>query len=378
MPLGINLTLLIGPNVPQPAPMLLTEALQSVEVTHSDKERSGFQLVFQVGRSGGNDLRDYQLLNSPLLKTCNRVILIVTFNATAQVLMDGIITHQQFSPSLEPRGSTFTITGEDVSVMMDLEEKSVEHPQQDETMIVRKLISDYSKYGLNPKIVKPQRSEQPSKNERTPVQQGTDLQYLKLLAERYAFVFYVTPGPTSGTNTAYWGPPMRQTQPQKALSVNMGSFSNVSSINFQNDALAPTTVSGQVQDRKTNRIQPVQNKSSDRSPLAKNPALQNQSLQRTTQFRETGRDTTQALSRAQAMTDRSVDDVVKITGELDTLRYGDILQLRGIVGLRGVGYTYDGLYYVKSVTHSIRKGEYKQSFTITREGLGTTTQLVKV
>jgi hypothetical protein len=158
----------------------------------------------------------------------------------------------------------------------------------------------------------------------------------------------------------------------------MGSFSNVSSINFQNDALAPTTVSGQVQDRKTNRIQPVQNKSSDRSPLAKNPALQNQSLQRTTQFRETGRDTTQALSRAQAMTDRSVDDVVKITGELDTLRYGDILQLRGIVGLRGVGYTYDGLYYVKSVTHSIRKGEYKQSFTITREGLGTTTQLVKV
>jgi hypothetical protein len=73
-----------------------------------------------------------------------------------------------------------------------------------------------------------------------------------------------------------------------------------------------------------------------------------------------------------------VDDVVKITGELDTLRYGDILQLRGIVGLRGVGYTYDGLYYVKSVTHSIRKGEYKQSFTITREGLGTTTQLVNV
>jgi hypothetical protein len=37
-----------------------------------------------------------------------------------------------------------------------------------------------------------------------------------------------------------------------------------------------------------------------------------------------------------------------------------------------VGFNYDGLYYVKSVTHKINMGDYKQSFTITREGLGST------
>ncbi|MEG4233983.1 hypothetical protein QUA40_18020 [Microcoleus sp. Pol11C3] len=377
MPLGINLTLLIGANQPKPAPMLM-EAIHSVEVTYSAEGSSGFQIIFQVGRAGRNDLQDYQLLKNPLLNVFNRVILIMTLGANAQVLMDGIITNQQFSPSMTPGGSTFTITGEDVSVMMDLEEKSVEHTAQDEATIARLLISNYSKYGLIPKVVNPPLRDQPTRNERIPSQQGTDLEYLRAIAQRFAYVFYVIPGPASGSNTAYWGPPQRQAQAQKALSVNMGSFSNVDSINFQNNALAVAAVEGSVQDRKTNKIRPVQEYSSDRPQLAKQAALTQQTHRRLRQFRQTGRETAQADAHAQAITDRSVDDVVTVTGELDTLRYGALLQLRGLVGLRGVGHSYDGFYYVKSVTHKISRGQYKQNFTITREGLGTTTQRVAI
>lgn len=377
MPLGINLTLLIGANQPKPAPMLM-EALHSVEVTYSAEGSSGFQIIFQVGRAGRNDLQDYQLLKNPLLNVFNRVILIMTLGANAQVLMDGIITNQQFSPSMTPGGSTFTITGEDVSVMMDLEEKSVEHTAQDEATTARLLISNYSKYGLIPKVVNPPLRDQPTRNERIPSQQGTDLEYLRAIAQRFAYVFYVMPGPASGSNTAYWGPPQRQAQAQKALTFNMGSFSNVDSINFQNNALAVTAVEGSVQDRKTNKIRPVQEYSSDRPQLAKQAALTQQTHRRLRQFRQTGRETAQADAHAQAITDRSVDDVVTVTGELDTLRYGALLQLRGLVDLRGVGYSYDGFYYVKSVTHKISRGQYKQNFTITREGLGTTTQRVAI
>ncbi len=45
----------------------------------------------------------------------------------------------------------------------------------------------------------------------------------------------------------------------------------------------------------------------------------------------------------------------------------------GIVGVRGVGFNYDGNYYVTSVTHSIRVGQYTQSFSLAREGLGCLT-----
>ena len=32
--------------------------------------------------------------------------------------------------------------------------------------------------------------------------------------------------------------------------------------------------------------------------------------------------------------------------------------------MRGAGPAFDGLYYVKSVTHDIKRGEYKQNFTL--------------
>jgi hypothetical protein len=92
---------------------------------------------------------------------------------------------------------------------------------------------------------------------------------------------------------------------------------------------------------------------------------------RRTQFRTSGLTALQAYARAQGVTDASTD-VVSAQGELDALRYAAFLQPRTLVGLRGAGVSYDGLYYVKQVTHRISKGEYKQSFALTREGVGST------
>jgi hypothetical protein len=375
--LGVHLTLLVGPTVAIPAPPQLTSALKSVEVTHSDAARSGFQLTFEAGRSGPADMFDYPLLTLPLLKVFNRVILIVTFGAIPRVLFDGIITNQQLSPGAEPGSGTLTVTGEDVSVMMDLEEHPAEHPAQDETIIANVLILKYAQYGLIPTVLPPLVIDPPIPIERIPVQQGTDLDYLKEMAARHGYVFYVTPGPAPFTNMAYWGPPKRLDVPQKALSVDMGTSTNVNSINFQNDALSPTLVSGRVQDRLTNSAMPVETFASTRVGLATQPAWAvNQPNVRRTQFRESGVNVMQAFGRAQGVTDASAD-VLTAEGELDAIRYGDLLNARGVVGLRGAGYAHDGLWYVKRVTHRIQVGDYKQHFTLTREGQGSTTPVVR-
>jgi len=374
--LGIHLSLLIGPTIAVPAPSLLTQALQSVQVTHSDDQRSGFQITFGVGRSGAIDLKDHALLSSMLLKPFNRVILVVIFKGVPRVLIDGIITQHQFSPSNEPGASTLTVTGEDVSLMMDMEEKSAQHPGQDETIIVLKLITSYARYGLIPIVFPPLVIDPAIPIERVPVQQGTDLQYLKTMAQRYGYVFYITPGPAPFTNTAYWGPPIRAGGLQPALSVNMGPGTNVDSISFQNNALSSTTVSGYVQDRLTNKSVPVNTFASLRLPLAVLPAwVLNMPHVRRTQFRESGLNVMQAYARAQGEIE-AASNVITASGELNVLRYGKLLQARSLVGLRGAGYLYDGLWYVKSVTHTIRKEEYKQSFSLAREGLGSTTPVV--
>jgi hypothetical protein len=382
MLLGAYLSLQIGPTVPVPAPPALAEALLSAEVTQKDEGRSGFQLTFAIGRSGPLELVDYPLLQLPLLRPFNRVILEVLVGFAPRVLMDGVITHQELSPGDRPGTTTLSVTGEDVSVMMDLEEKIAEHPGQTEMAIAAKLIARYRQFGLIPFVVPPPLIDVPVPTERTPVQHGTDLEYLNEMAGRYGYVFYLDPGPAPLTNTAYWGPPRRFELRQTPLSVNVGPDSNISSIRFQHNALAPTLVSGRLIDRRTLQEAAVQtDETTRRPPLASEPALPAPPvplppLRRTLLEHATGLISEQARAYAQGQTDRSVDAVVSAQGELDAVRYGDLLKPYGLVGLRGAGFTYDGLYYVKSVTHKIRKGEYKQSFTLTREGTGALSPVV--
>jgi len=228
-----------------------------------------------------------------------------------------------------------------------------------------------------PNVIPPVVVDPPIPIERTPVQRATDLQYLNEMAKRHGYVFYVTPGPLPMQNVAYWGPPVRLGIPQSALSVNLGADTNVDSISFQHNALAPTFVSGQIQDRLTNKAMPVETFASLRIPLVSQPTwLVNMGDIRRTQFRESGLNVMQAYARAQGMTDASMDEVVTASGELDALKYGGLLKPRGLVGLRGAGYSYDGFYYVKSVTHTIRAEQYKQRFTLTREGIGAITPVV--
>lgn len=218
--LGLHLTLLIGRSVTAPAPPALLDVIDTVEVTHSDNERSGFQITFRAPRDPYSFV-DYPIVANPLLRPGNRVTLVVVVGAVPQVLFDGIITHQQLSPSPQPGSTTFAVTGEDVSVAMDREEKPVEHPAQPETVIALKIIASYPELGFVPVVVPPPSFEAPTPVDRTPVQRATDLGYLVQMAERYAYVFYVTPGPVPGTNTAYWGPPKRVSVPQRAITVDM-------------------------------------------------------------------------------------------------------------------------------------------------------------
>jgi hypothetical protein len=376
--LGVHLSLAIGPTLPLPATADIAEAVQSVSVTQNDEGRSGFQIVLQVGRSGMADLLDYRLLQNPLLQPFNRVILTVLFNAQPQVLMDGIITTWQFAPGNQPGLGTLTLTGEDVSVMMDLKKKRANYKTMSEPLIALAIIESYPQYGLIPDVVWPTGASQPLPTGKTPVQQASDLEYLKTLGERFGHVFYIEAGPLPLSNIAYWGPPKRSDTPQRALSVSMGPQTNVEQISFGYNGLAATVVDDVVQFKKVDC--PIMTFASTRQPsLALMPALVTQFPNIRTTLLEQGSgalDPTEARTRAQGITDKSVDNVATAQGELDGLQYGGVLKPRAIVGVRGAGFTHDGSYYVKSVSHSISKGQYKQRFSLTREGTGPVSPVV--
>ena len=406
--LGINLTLMMGPGIAVPVPPDIAESLKSVSVTNNDTGRSGFSLTFQVGRATPLDMIDYNLLANPLLRPFTRVVVVVTFGVLPQVLCDGVITNIQLSPSNEPGASTLTVTGEDVSVMMDLQELPHPWPAMSADAVVGLILLKYTQYGVTPVVMPAIFPNPPAPTERVPVQTMTALNSVNSLAARQGYVFSVEPGFAPNTNCASGGPPhvpppYRAGPPQKAITFNSGPETNAASVSFTYNALSPTLVVGTIQDSRSNvSIPVVTSPQGTRVPLASQPAIifnqpnvrvsllpaTPQQAKRATsggggqaeEFPEArtaaGLEVAEAIMRAQATTDASTDNVVNVSGELNALEYGDILRARGLVGLRGVGYSYGGNYYVKSVSHEISKGEYKQRFTLTREGTGSLTPLV--
>lgn len=363
---GIHLTLMIGPAVPVPAPQSVVDALVAVQVNNG-KDRSGFQLTFAVSKKS--------LLLRALLPVgyfdpmVTRVILIVTLRGLPHVLMDGLVTRQEMAPNNEPGQSTLTITGEDLSVAMDVVEKTIFYPAMPDVAKLNALLAPYAVLGIVPVVVPP---IIPTVKLITSGYESqvamTDLAYIRSLAAQCGYIFFVEPGPLPGQSIAYFGPDTRIPVPQPALNVNMDANTNVESLSFSLDGLAKKIRVFTIFDpftRKVPIVIPLPNVNAFKPPLGARPTppakieFDHEAAQ--LQPDEAARGILAFLMNN--------SDAISGNGSLDVLRYGRPLRSRMIVGVRGAGLAYDGLYYVDSVTHNIKQGEYKQSFTLSRDGL---------
>jgi hypothetical protein len=378
--LGVRLNILIGPDpIAIPAPPSVLEALQEIEVTHSDRDRSGFRMTFAIGRSGPLDILGYDLVEAPLLQPNARVVLTVIFDVVPRVIMDGIVLTRDVVPGDRPGQGRLVLTGQDISVKLDIEEKNVEHPAQDETIIANKIALAYPQYLIVPKVVPPVVVDPPIPVDRTPQQHCTDWKYLGRMAKRFGHVTYIDAGPAPLTNTLYWGPPVVPAIQQPAINVNHGPLTNAYNLKFTDDALSTELISTSVLDRQTGVKIPVLTVMPTRTPLGLLPtAAKRVGSLRTVKMETSGLNAMQALARAQGKTDESSDDSIKVTGTLDSLKYNDILRARAPVDLRGAGFSFNGKYLVRSVTHHIARGQYTQDFMISRAEIGAATPGVRV
>lgn len=369
---GIHLTLMIGPAVPVPVPKIVINSLSSIQVSNS-KDRSGFQLTFTVGK------------NSALLTTMlpagyfdpitTRIIIIVTLNGFPNVIMDGLVTNQELSPANEPGQSTLTITGEDLSLAMDVVELIKPFPAMPDIAKIYATLAPYAVLGITPVVIPPIIPIVKSPTTGWETQKMTDRAFIKSLAMRAGYVFFVQPGPLPGQSIAYFGPDVNLPIPQPALSVNMDAQTNVDSLSFSLDGLAKKVRIYTILDPITKKIPipiPVPNVNVFKPPLGTRPTPPAR-----IEFPENGAKL-QPDEAAQKILGFMMNNSNAISGNgsLDVLRYKHVLRSRMLVGVRGAGLAYDGLYYVDSVTHNIKRGEYKQNFTLSRDGLISNTAKV--
>ncbi len=369
---AFHLTLLVGPVVPVPAPQVVLDALTGVQVTSNTDGPSGFQLTFTL--SNKSPLQTIFLVaagQTPML----RVIIIMTLNGAPQVLMDGVMTRNDISPGSQPGESTLTVTGEDLTKAMDLIDfTGIPYPAMPVEARVALIVAKYAVFGMVPLVVPTLFPDVPIPIERYPTHKGTDLKYLRQLAAEAGYVFYVDPGPAPGVNIAYWGPEIKVGVPQPALNLDMDAHTNVQSLTFNFNTANTTLPIVYIQNQLT-KVPipiPIPNVNPLQPPLGVIPAP----ITNVTVLRETAKlSPMAAVMRGLAEASRSAD-AVSGSGTLDVVRYGRMLKARSLVGVRGVGMAYDGLYFVKSVTSTIKRGEFKQNFNLTRNGLVSITPAV--
>jgi hypothetical protein len=370
---GVTLTLMIGPVVPIPAPQVVMDALTSVEVTTKDEGPSVFQL--SVGLSNKSPLHTLFLLTGGQPLLFMRVVIVATVNGMPEVLVDGVITNHQIAPGPDAGHSSLVITGEDLTALMNQQDFSgFPFPAMPAEGRVAVLLAKYAFLGIIPLVIPSVLVDVPIPTGNIPSQQGTDLAYIKALADRVGYVFYLDPGPLPGISKAYWGPQIKVGVPQPALNVDMDAHTNVESLtfNFDNQKNKIPTVFIYNEETKIPIPIPIPPITPLNPPLGLIPPLPTslgdlQPVSDDLSKYSVPRAILIGLAKASRWA-----EAVTGEGSLDVSRYGRLLKARQLVGVRGVGPAFDGLHYVTSVTHRIKRGEYKQSFKLSRNGLLST------
>ena len=372
---GVNLTLMIGPGVPVPVPLEVLDALDSVKVISKAVGTSGFELVFKIDVQ--SPLQTLFLVSGGVSIPLVRVVIAVTVSGQTTVLVDGVMTHHTVSPDAKDGLTTLTITGEDLSVVMDYVDFSgLPYPAMPAELQVLACLSKYAVFGVIPMVIPSVALDLSIPTVQILRQQGTDLDHVRRLADMVGYVFYVSPGPAVGSSVAYWGPEIKWGPVQPALAIDADAASNVDSLSFtfsNEDASLPILI---IQEPITKAPIPIP--IPDINPLipplgAVPPIPKHFPIINGTAKLPPVRALLIGLAKnAQAQ------DAVTATGGLDVLRYGQVLTARSLVGLRGAGTAFDGLWYVTGVTHELKRGGYKEQFELSRNGLVSTLPSVAV
>jgi hypothetical protein len=363
---GITLTLLMGPGVPIPAPRFVLDALQSVKLlSESGDTQSGFDLTFAIEKN--SPLISLFMLSGGAAIPFFRVLLIATINGRAEALIDGVATQTQIVPGTGGGPATLTVQGKDKSAAMDvLPFDGLPYPAMPPVARVLVVLAKYAFLGVLPKAI-PSLEEPPIPTERIPRHQGTDLSYVRALAEEAGYIFRMEPGPVPGTNFAYWGPEIRFGTPQSALTIDSGHADTVENLSFRYDKEGTEIPVVFIHNRLTGVPIPI--------PIpGEIPFLPPLGLVPPIPPKLTPLDNTAQLSPVQALVRGFAyaarhSKAVQGSGTLDVLRYGRLLKAGAPVGVRGAGFAFDGLHYVESVTSNLTRQSFKQDFSLTRNGL---------
>lgn len=350
----------------QPADGELLASVQSLEVEdHADlADMLRLRIAIAVAAGGSH----WNVVDDGLFdRLANVRVSAKVGPGRAEPVIDAYVIDSRAAFSSEPGRSVLDVVAMDATALLSLEEKVKSWPDQADSAIASSIFSDYG-FTANVRDSQPVRQQE----ETTTIQRGTDIAFLRKLAERNGYETFVEVAADGGTE-GHFHPPDLDEQPQAVLNVNLGSATNVDDFNARYDMLAATTAQVTGLDVSDGSTQPADAQNSQQTALGGSSAVP-ADRPRKVLLSGTGLSSAGELQTlAQAVVDRSAFSITA-EGTVHGAAIGTLLKAKTPVLVRGAGREFSGTYYVQRVRHVFSGEGHAQHFSLRRNASGLTRQ----
>jgi phage protein D len=257
-------------------------------------------------------------------------------------------------------GSVLTVIGSDRSLEMDRETHTAIWADETDSDAVASILANY---GFTTDIQTTSAGHYTNKH--SLVQRDSDLRFIRRLAQRNGYLFWITCD-EKGVETAHFRPPQLDSQPQTSLAINAQTC-QLQSLEIVWDVEQPTSVVNAQLD--LNSLETIDGQA-EGSPLT---VLGTQDLPaispdtRSIHLHAPVDDAGDLQNRSKGLL---VDShwFIRATGETSLHLTGQPLQAHELVELTGAGSRYSGKYLVAGVRHLISPASHRMELSLLRNG----------
>ncbi len=269
-------------------------------------------------------------------------------------------------------GATLIVTASDPCLLLAGEDKVASWPDQADSDIVEAIVGGYA-IAVQTEPTGTVHAAATT----TIVQRGSDLAFVRRLARRNGYEFYVE-ADDSGTPTAYFQPPQLDGTPQKTLAIQFGEDTNLRSFSTKLTGRKPLAVKTAQLDAESGSVNAATVTDASYTALGATDAATLiggplgslvTPAENAAEMRVLGppsADATELQTLAQAVRDEA-SWILAASGEVNAEAYGSVLRPHRTVLIKGAGKPYSGEYYVVRVVHELTgAGDWIQRFEALR------------
>ena len=350
----------------EPAADAFYTPVTTLEVEENADLPGAIQLTLPIAAADD----DLTVVGDDRLAPYSRIAVVVSVDGKPDAcIFDGYVLSHQVHLDKGITGSTVRVWGQDVSCLMNLDERCHEWFTSDGAIANAILGGDPYHFATAPENTDDDSGDHPASGHSV-MQRATDAQFLRERARRAGKLFRVCCTDRPGFNTGYFITPKLDGEPAARLVLNPATSANVDALDLSWDVARPSQVKAQallrVRDAVDGGVGASGLRALDRRGLADLAGAHAMKVMLTTSVDDAG----ELRSRARSVL-REAGWFVTCAGEANLARLDDgVLRVASLVQVNGAGKIHSGTYFVWSVRHTITLDAHVMRFVLVRNALG--------